>query len=78
VTYLLHLRYPNGTTKTLTFASAQARGLFLITLSAQPIAFRTEDRAAVPSLAPEIWPYASVEIVRADGSVEIVKAEEKS
>jgi hypothetical protein len=43
--FLLHLRYPSGREQTLSFPTAQARGLYLITLSAQPVAFQTEDRA---------------------------------
>jgi hypothetical protein len=43
--YLLHLRYPSGAEATLHFTSAFARGLVLIALKAQPVAFRIEDPA---------------------------------
>jgi hypothetical protein len=43
--FLLHLTYTNGVQDTMTFTSAFARGLALISLAAQPVTLRLEDRS---------------------------------
>jgi hypothetical protein len=43
--YLLHCTDASGFSQTLTFTSAFARGLALISLAAQPVTLRLEDRS---------------------------------
>jgi hypothetical protein len=42
-TYLLHLHFPSGTVKTITCASAFARGLRVVALAAAPVRVELED-----------------------------------
>ena len=44
MSYLLHVTYTNGTQWTGAFPSAFARALVMVTLSAQPVELRAEDR----------------------------------
>jgi len=43
VTYLLHVRHPNGTEQTMPFTTAQARGFALIPLVRLPVDLRTSE-----------------------------------
>jgi len=50
-TYLLHVTSPSGVHQTLTFPDPCTRALVVITLSAQPVTVRVEDREAVVEVA---------------------------
>jgi hypothetical protein len=45
VTFLLHIHHPSGTVQTVPFASAFQRALVMISLAAQPVILRLEDRS---------------------------------